>query len=53
MDIDNVIDNARQVMHDDVIGDLVYVETTGIYHKIYYNKQGPYIITEFFKNGTV
>ena len=51
--IDNVQENARRVTHDYTIGDLVYVEITGIYLKIDYSKQGPYIITELFINGTV
>ena len=28
------------------------MEMTGIYRKLYYKKQGPYIIIEVFKNGT-
>ena len=51
--IDNVQENARRVTHDYTIGDLVYVEITGIYLKIDYSKQGPYIITELSINGTV
>ena len=30
VDIDNLQENARQVTHDYAIGDLVYVEMTGI-----------------------
>ena len=51
-DIDNVRKISRQVMHDYAVGDLAYVEKTGIYHKSDNNKQGPYIITEVFTNGT-
>ena len=40
-------------MHDYAIGNIVYVEMTGIYCKLDYKKQGPYIITEVFTNGTV
>ena len=40
-------------MHDYAIGDQVYVEMTGIYHKLDYKKQGPNIIKELFTNGTV
>ena len=40
-------------MHDYAIANLVYKEMPGIYHKIYYKKQGPYRITELFTNGTV
>ena len=53
VDIDNVRENAKRVTHDCAIGNQVYVEMTGIYRKIDYRKQGPYIITEVFKNGTV
>ena len=40
-------------MHDYAIGDIVYIEMTGIYCKLYFKKQVPYIITEVFTNGTV
>ena len=40
-------------MHDYTIGDIVYVEMNGIYRKLDYKKQGTYVITEVFKNGTV
>ena len=40
VDIDNVREKARQVTHDYAIGDQVYVEMTGIYRKINYNKHG-------------
>ena len=43
--IDNVRENDRRVTHDYAIGDQVYVRITGIYQKLYYKKQGPYIIT--------
>ena len=52
-DIDNVRENAKQVTHDYAIGDRVYVEMIGIYRKHDYKKQGPYIITKVFTNGTV
>ena len=52
MDIDNVQESARQVTHDYEIGDLVYVEITGIYCEVYYKKNGPYRMTEVFTNGT-
>ena len=32
---DNVQGNSRRFMHDYAIGDLVYVEMTGIYRKLY------------------
>ena len=53
VDIDKVRGNAKQVTHDYTIGDRVYVEMTGIYHKLDYNKQGPYRITEVLTNGAV
>ena len=53
MDIDNVRENARQVTYYYAVDDLVYVEMTGIYHKLDYKKQGLYTITELFTNGTV
>ena len=53
VDIDNVRVNTKQVMHEYAIGNQVYVEITGIYQKLDYRKQGPYIITEVFTNGTV
>ena len=51
--IDNVRENARQVTHDYARGGQVYVEMTGIYRKLNYKIQGPYKITEVFKNGTI
>ena len=53
LDIDNVRKNAKRVMHDHDIGNQVYVEITDIYRKLDYMKQGLYIITEVFANGTV
>ena len=53
VDIYNVRENSKRVTHDYAIGDQVYVEMTGIYRKLDYKKQGPYIITEIFTNGTV
>ena len=53
LDIDNVRENAKQVTHDYVIGDQVYVEMAGIYRKLDYRKQGLYRITEVFTNGKV
>ena len=53
VDINNVQENARKGTHDYAIGDIVYVEINGIYHKLDYNKQVKYIITQVFKNGTV
>ena len=51
--IDYVRENVKLVMHDYAIGNQVYVEMTGIYRKLDYSKQVPYIITEVFRNVTV
>ena len=53
VDNDNVQENAKWVTHDYAIGNKVYVEMTGIYRKLDYNKQEPYRTTEVFTNGTV
>ena len=53
VDIDNVLENGNKVTHDYTIYDHVYVGITGIYRKLDYKKQGPYIITELFTNVTV
>ena len=53
VDIDNVWKHVRRVRHDQATGNLVYVENTVIYLKLYYKKQGPYIINEVYTNGTV
>ena len=52
VDIDNVQYNDRLVTHDYAIGNLVYVDMTGIYRKLNYDKQAPYIITVVFTNST-
>ena len=44
MDIDIAQETARRVMHEYAIGDLLYVEMTGIYCKLDYKKQVMYII---------
>ena len=44
-EIYNVQENARRVMHDYTIEDLVYVEMTGTDRKLDYKKQGPYRMT--------
>ena len=38
-------------MHDHTVGDIVYVEMTGMYHKLDCNKKGTYRITEVSTNG--
>ena len=53
VDIDKDQENNRQVAHNYAIGNQVYVEITGIYRKLEYKKQGPYIITELFANDAV
>ena len=53
VDINNVRENSKQVTQDYAIGNLVYLEMTGIYHKLDYKKQVTYIITEVFTNGKV
>ena len=53
VDIDNARENAKRVTYDYVIGNQVYVEMTGIYRKLDYRRQGTYITTEVFTNGTV
>ena len=45
VEIDNFQENATRVTNDYAIGDQFYVEMTGIYHKLYYNKQELYITT--------
>ena len=52
VDIHNVRENAKRVMHEYAIGNQVYVEMTGIYHTLEYREQGPYRITEVFTNST-
>ena len=53
VDVDNVCKKSRQARHDYAMENIVYVEKTGIYRKLYDKNQGPYIITEVFTNGTV
>ena len=45
LDIDNFRENTRKATHDYKIGDQLYVKMSGIYRKLDYKKQGPYIIT--------
>ena len=44
VDIDDVCKNARQVRHNYIVGYLVYVDMTSVYHKLDYKKYGPYRI---------
>ena len=53
VDIDNDQKSVRKFRNDYAIDNLVYMEETGIYHKLGYKKQGPYIINEVSTNGTV
>ena len=39
VEIDNVSEDASRFSHDYAIGDLVYVENTGIYRKLDYKKK--------------
>ena len=41
VNIDHVCENAKRFISDYAIHGLVYVDNIGIYHKLYYNKQGP------------
>ena len=52
LDIDIIRENAMRVKHDYAIGNLVYVEMTGIYRILDSKKQGAYRITEGFTNNT-
>ena len=45
IDIDHVRKNARRVSHDYATGDLVYMDMTDMYQKLYHNKYGMYRIT--------
>ena len=36
VDINNVCKNTRKVNHDYAVGDLVYMDMTDIYRKLYY-----------------
>ena len=40
-------------MYEYAVGNLVYVEMTGIYYKQHFKKQGLYIIKEVFTNNTL
>ena len=48
VDINNVRENSRRVLHIYLIGNQVYVEMTDIYSRLDCNRQGPYRITELF-----
>ena len=53
INIDNYHKNARQVSYDFAVRDLVYVDKTGIYYELNYNRSGPYRITEVFTTVTI
>ena len=53
LDIDNAQENARQVMHNYSIYNIVYVEMNGIYRKLDYSKHVIYRITQLLTNVTV
>ena len=52
VDLVDVRENDKQVMHEYAIDNQVYVKIIGIYQKLDYKKQGPNRITEVFTNGT-
>ena len=53
VNIDNVCENDKQVSHYYTVGDIVYLDMTGIYQKLDYNKYGLCRTTEAFTNGIV
>ena len=53
VDVDNDRENTRRFTHDYAIGNQFYVDISGIYRKLDYKKQGPYIIKSVFTNGAV
>ena len=53
VDIGNVREKTRQVMHDYAIGNRIYVKMTDIYLKLGYKRQGPYRINEVCTNSKV
>ena len=48
-----MLENSRLVRHKNAIGDIVYVEKTGVYQKLDFKKEVPYRITEVFTDSTV
>ena len=50
-DIDNFQEKVKRVSHKYAIGNLSYVDITGIYRKLDYKKYGIYGITEVYTNG--
>ena len=53
VNIDNLCKHGKQLIHDWDIGDIVYVDNTSIYLRIYYKKHWPYITTELLIRDTV
>ena len=51
--IDNYDEKGKWVKYGYCVDNLVYMDTTGIYCKIYYRKHGMHRITEDFTNGIV
>ena len=45
MEINNFQENARKDTHNYAVGDMVYLEMTGMYPRLDYKKQGSNIIT--------
>jgi hypothetical protein len=50
---DNQWENKRRVAYDYKVGQRVYLINTDIKHKCQAPHEGPYEITDVFKNGTV
>ena len=46
-------ENQKRIDYDYQVDDLVYVTKDGIFRKLDSPKQGPYVITDVFANGTV
>ena len=51
--MENACKNVTPVRHYYRLDEIVYVDNTGIYHKLDYKKNGMYRITEVYINGTV
>ena len=49
----NLRENENRIDYDYQVDDLVYVTKDGIFRKLDSPKQGPYVITNVFANGTV
>ena len=45
--------NSKQVKFDYTAGNVLYMNKTGIYHKLYYKEREFHRITEVFTNGKI